>query len=68
MRKRLRVRQFCEENSQYSEGSVRWLVFNASKNGLDKFRAIIRVGRRVFIDIENWQSWEDAQSNSNLGA
>jgi hypothetical protein len=33
----------------------RWLIFNAEENGLE--RAIVRVGRRVLIDVDAFNEW-----------
>ena len=43
----------------FSESSLRWLLFNAKKNGLD--RALVRVGRRLFVDTERFNEWLEAQ-------
>jgi len=43
----------------FSEPSLRWLLFNAKKNGLD--RALVRVGRRLFVDTERFNEWLEAQ-------
>jgi hypothetical protein len=59
------VRQLAEEASVFSESSLRWLIFNAESNGLD--RALVRVGRRVLIDLtefERWLAGEDSDSES----
>lgn len=49
------VAQLSEKFPAFSEGSLRWLVFNASSNGFDK--AIVRVGRRVLIDEQRFVEW-----------
>lgn len=57
------VRQIVEASRQASggqhpaitEGGLRWLIFRADQNGLDQ--AIVRVGRRVLIDVEAFNSW-----------
>ena len=38
-----------------TEGSIRWAIFNAKKNGLDA--ALVRVGVRTLIDIEKLNEW-----------
>jgi hypothetical protein len=37
------VRQLAERYPAFTEPSIRWLIFNAHHNGLD--RAIVRVGK-----------------------
>lgn len=50
------VRQMAEQSSGvFSEASLRWMVFNAHNNGLEF--AIVRIGRRVLIDVERFNEW-----------
>ncbi|MCZ2099472.1 MAG: DNA-binding protein [Anaerolineae bacterium] len=49
------LRQLAERNPAFTEGALRWHVFNAKSNGLD--RAIVRVGRRVLIDEAEFSRW-----------
>jgi hypothetical protein len=53
------IRQLAQENPAFTEASLRWLVFNAQQNGLDA--AIVRVGRRVLIDVRKLDAWLEAQ-------
>jgi hypothetical protein len=39
------------------ESQIRWLIFNAASNGMDDFKVIQRIGRRVIIDQDNWDAW-----------
>jgi len=54
-----RPRQFVVRHASegWTEGSIRWLIFCAAANGLDDAGAIVRQGRRVFIDEERFFSW-----------
>lgn len=49
------IRQTAERNKAFTEGALRWHVFNSKHNGLDK--AIVRVGRRVLIDELEFSKW-----------
>lgn len=59
------VRQFAEKNPAFTEGSLRWLIFNSTPrestqgqipgNGLD--HALVRIGRRVLIDESRFWEW-----------
>ena len=49
------IRQTAERNPAFTEGALRWHVFNSKQNGLD--RAIVRVGRRVLIDELEFSRW-----------
>ena len=53
------VKQFSARNPAFSEGSLRWLLFNAHENKLDA--AVVRVGRRVLIDEERFYAWINRQ-------
>jgi len=44
----------------FSEGQIRWYVFNAANNGLAD--ALVRAGRRVYIDEDRFDAWIDAQN------
>lgn len=52
------IKQLAQENPAFTEASLRWLVFNARQNGLDA--AIVRVGRRVLIDVQKLDAWLEA--------
>ncbi len=42
-----------------TEGSLRWLIFNAEENGLNQ--ALVRVGRRVLIDVDAFNAWLESR-------
>ena len=54
------VDQFCQEHPAFTAGTIRWLLFHRQRNGLES--AVVRVGRRVFIDVEQFFAWVDAQN------
>lgn len=56
----LTVRQFCERHPAFTQGGVRWMLFNREQNGLD--RAVVKVGRRVLIDVSEFFRWIDEQN------
>lgn len=51
--------------SAFTEPQLRWWIFHAGQNGLDEAGAIVRVGRRVYIDVDGFDAWLQAQ-NPNL--
>lgn len=55
----VRLKQFVERHKAegWTEPSVRWLVFKASDNGLERCGAVFRLGSRVFIDEPKFYSW-----------
>lgn len=52
------VTQFAAE-SPFTEAQLRWWIFNASTNGLQS--AVVRIGRRVYIDVDAFSAWIEAQ-------
>ena len=48
------LKRFAVDNPDFTEASLRWLIFNENTNGLKQHRAIIRFGRRVFIDEDRF--------------
>ena len=54
------VKQFCEENTAFTQGAIRWLLFHRRTNGLD--RAVVKVGRRVLIDTHAFFAWINEQN------
>lgn len=45
----------------FNENQLRWFIFNEHNNGLHDHGAIVRIGRRVFIDVDAFDRWIDAQ-------
>lgn len=66
----LTVKQFSDKHQAFSQGSLRFQIFNASSrktslgeipgNGLDM--ALVRLGRKVMIDEARFFAWLDAQN------
>jgi hypothetical protein len=46
----------------FSEGSVRWWIYQAGTNGLAEKGAIVRIGRRVYIDVAAFEAWVVSQN------
>lgn len=51
----LTVKQFIKKNGAFTEGSLRWLLFNRETNGLDT--AVIQLGRSLLIDEPAFVAW-----------
>ncbi|KTD25449.1 Uncharacterised protein [Legionella lansingensis] len=51
------IKQFCQKHPAFTEGGIRDRIFYADSNGLKKFGAILRNGRRVLIDEEKFFQW-----------
>ena len=60
------VRQLCEEHPHlFTEGSLRWLIFQRETNGFD--RCVIRIGRRLYIDLRQLRQWLAENRGSAFG-
>lgn len=51
------VKQFSAKHLAFPIGGIRWLIFNADNNRLDEFGAIVRIGRKVLIDEDQFMAW-----------
>ena len=58
------VPQFSESNPAFSVGGLRWLIFNEDQNGLKDAGAIVRIGRKVLIDVDRYFDWVYSQNKS----
>jgi hypothetical protein len=56
------VKQTVETYHWLTESALRSLVFDAKAKGLD--RAVIRIGRRVLIDLDEFDAWLDQHRES----
>ena len=52
----------------FTEPQVRWWIFNAEQNGLAKTGAVLRIGRRVYIDSDAFERWISAQNPQSVAA
>jgi hypothetical protein len=59
----IRIRKFVERHRDegWTEPALRWIIFKAHENGLDDAGAILRVGKRVFVDEARFFGWLRAQ-------
>ena len=47
----------------FTESAIRWLIFNEKYNGFS--RCIRRIGRKVLIDLDQFELWIDAQGQGD---
>ncbi len=59
------VAQLAEELPAFDEAAIRRLIFNAENIGLA--HAIVRIGRRVYIDIDAFNRWLDERRGIGAG-
>lgn len=57
------VSQFAAE-SAFTEPQLRWWIFHSSENGMAAAGAVVRVGRRVYLDADGFDRWLVAQNPS----
>lgn len=53
------VKQFAAEVPFATESKLRWWIFHAETNGLNI--ALIKIGGRVYIDINQFNVWLESQ-------
>ena len=63
-RRLIPVTQWNDHHAWPPQGGLRYLIFNAEKNGFHK--VIKRAGRRVLIDEKEFFSWMDAQNEEGM--
>ncbi|MEW8253848.1 MAG: hypothetical protein AB2747_05820 [Candidatus Thiodiazotropha taylori] len=56
------IKQFVNENQAFSEGGLRWEIFNEATNGLRESGAILRNGRKVLIHVPRYFRWLDSKN------
>lgn len=52
------------KDGPFSEASLRWMIFNEASNGLKDSGAIVRLGRRVYLDEDGFDRWLRSQNPS----
>jgi hypothetical protein len=61
MRNLKTVSEFAD-SSPFTEGQLRFWIFEAARNGMDEVGAVVRVGRRIYIDTAAFDRWIDRQN------
>jgi len=51
------VKQFAKEKGFISESGLRYLVFHSDTNGMDAFKVIKRINKKVLIDFTAFELW-----------
>lgn len=68
MKRNLKSVSAFTETTPFTTGQIRFWIFDAERNGLANHGAIVRVGRRVYIDVEGFERWIDAQQAAGVSA
>lgn len=61
MKRNLKTVNTFANESPFSAGQLRWYIFNEATNGMRDHGVIVRVGRRVYIDVNAFDRWIDSQ-------
>ena len=60
----LTIKQLTTRFPAFSEGALRWIVFQANENGLTDSRALLRIGRKLVIDVDRFVVWLESHRES----
>lgn len=61
MKRDLKTVSAFAEAGPFTEAQLRWYIFNESLNGMRALGVVVRVGRRVYIDVQAFDRWIDSQ-------
>lgn len=61
------VQKFAERGP-FTEAQLRWMIFNATSNGLAAAGAVVRIGRRVYLDADRFGDWIAQQQPQQAAA
>ncbi|MEI6270567.1 MAG: hypothetical protein WCP01_16950 [Methylococcaceae bacterium] len=60
------VPQLSKRHAAFSNGCLRWIIYNAKTNGLEDSGALIRIGRKIIIDEALFLRWVKAQAQNGV--
>lgn len=61
MKRDLKTVAAFAEAGPFTEAQLRWYIFNDAHNGMRDNSVVVRVGRRVYIDVNAFDRWIDSQ-------
>ena len=61
------IAEVAREGPQ-TEPQLRWQVFNSASNGLDEYSAVVRIGRRVYLDVDRYWEWVSSGRAARVAA
>lgn len=67
MNKNLKNVAVFASSGPFTESQLRWWIFNAQSNGLDAVGAVVRIGKRVYIDADAFERWISLQNPPTSG-
>ncbi len=57
------VDQIVEKVPAVTNGGLRWMIFNREANGLAESGALLKVGKRRYIDLPKFLDWLRSQKS-----
>jgi hypothetical protein len=57
----LTVEQMVKRHPALTAGGIRWMLFHREANGLERSKAIITRGRRIYLDEARFLEWFASQ-------
>ena len=61
MKRELKTVTAFAASGPFTEAQLRWWIFNEKINGLADHGAVVRIGRRVYVDVNAFDKWIDSQ-------
>lgn len=61
MKRNLKTVAELVDETPFTHDQIRWFLAKANDNGLAKASAVIRLGRRVYIDADAFDRWLDSK-------
>ena len=49
-------------SSPFTEPQIRWWLHNRQTNGMEAAGACVRIGRRIYIDVDGFERWVASQN------
>ena len=68
MHRNLKTVPTSRRRSPFTEGQIRWFIFNAQSNGLASAAAVVRAGRRVYLDVDKFETGSMRQNRQPVQA
>ena len=53
------VKNLVRARPEFSEGQIRWQLFNADTNGLTDAGVILKINGRLYLDEDRYDAWID---------
>lgn len=58
----LTINDFCKKHSFLTPSALRNKIFFGSQNKMDEFKVTVKLGKRVYINENNFFLWLDAMN------